>query len=108
MADRGITNTPLLKGYGLYVRLDGRDLRIQDNESSSSKQNRSIANEGRPIKSVLTQGASVLQRNAFAYWLSAKQDGGARVRWVSFTPDLAEAPVGHTYTELQIEARWQL
>lgn len=64
--------------------------------------------DGRDMPSHLTEGSQTFTRNAFGYWMSASQDGGARVQWISFTPDLAMAPIGHVYTELQTEARWLL
>lgn len=67
-----------------------------------------IVLEGRGLQSVLSAATDIFVRNAFGYWLSALQDGIARVRWFSFTADLAMAPVGHVYTEFQIEARWLL
>lgn len=67
-----------------------------------------IVLEGRAWHSVLSSATDIFVRNAFGYWMSALQDGIARVQWISFTADLAMAPVGHVYTEVQIEARWLL
>lgn len=75
---------------------------------ASPEQSSGIVLDVRRLATALAQGSQTFIRNAFGYWLSALQDLAIRVQWVSFTPDLVDAPVGHAYTELQIEARWLL